>query len=365
MKVVVYPADSHGCGHHRIIWPAMELQRAGHDVRVVLPKDRTFRLHMRGDQVHDIELGAEADVVVFQRVTHTHLAQAIPLLRTKGVAVVVDVDDDLTAIHPGNAAFEYLHPRNLGKRRDDGQIHLHSWRTLQQACRDASWVTVTTPALADRYAPHGRVSVLPNYLAEHYYQYPGPGEQTMRGFGANLVGWPASLHNHPNDPDAVGNAVARLVDDGARFRVYGTSAGARHAFGLQSDPESVVPIEILDWAAALDELTVGICPLADTVFNGAKSFLKPLELAARGVPWVGSPRTEYRRLHALGCGHLAEKPKEWYGITRKLLRDPVFWSESADAGQDVAKTLRLRDHAWRWMDAWDAASRVGQLPAAG
>lgn len=357
-RVVVYPADRYGCGHHRLIWTSELLARQGVDVTVVSNDNRHVEMIVddRTDSIADVTIPSHANVVVLQRVTHRYLAQAVRIIRAKGVAVVVDVDDDLTMIHPANPAWEMLHPR----RSDHyvGKPHRHSWKHLGEACRDATLVVCTTPALARRYGANGNAVVIPNYLADHYYD--------VEHVDSDLLGWPASLQSHPNDPEVVGNAVARLVAAGYRFRVASHAAGVGAAFGLAGD--DVVerppgPVDLLDWPRAVAELGVGVAPLADTRFNAAKSWLKPLELAAVGVPWVGSPRVEYRRLHELGCGLLVDRPKDWYRVLRSLLTDERRRVELADAGRAVAAQLRLRDHAWRWAEAWaDALARERTQP---
>lgn len=351
MRVHVYPADRHGCGHHRLIWPAERLAALGHDVTVVEQQARRLMMVMDGDRVKDVQVPDDVDAVVFQRVTHTFLAQATRVLRAKGVAVIIDVDDDLSTIHPHNPAWIELHPRKAKQLGPDGKPHHHSWANLEAACREASLVTATTPALLRKYAPHGRGVVLPNYLADHYYGV----EHT----DSAIVGWPASLGSHPNDPVAVGNAIARVVNDGGRFHVTSTSPGVGKAFGLPNDEEVTqlrVAIDLLEWPQTLaDQIGIGIAPLADTKFNASKSWLKPLELAAVGVPWVASPRVEYARLHQLGCGLLAEKPADWFRQLRNLRQGPALRQELSEAGRAVSETLRTRDHAWRWMEAWSGA----------
>lgn len=353
MKVVIYPADSHGCGHHRMIWPAEAAAALGCDVTVVTPEKRILELVIEGDTVRDVRLPADVDVVVFQRITHFYLMQAVAVLRLKGVSVVVDVDDDLTTIHPLNGSFTNLHPNRFGKIVD-GKRHLHSWQHLVKACRDASLVTTSTPALLATYAAHGRGRVLHNYLEDRYYQQPHE--------DSDEIVWPASAHSHPNDPAEVGPAIARLVDDGARFVTYGVPEVSARAFGLRQ-PTHDVPdnVEIKDWAGAIARHGIGIAPLADTHFNRCKSWLKPLELAAVGVPWIGSPRQEYVRLHELGCGLLARKPKDWYRILSTLRTDAVQRQELSAAGREVAETLRLSRHSWRWVEAWADAMKLDRV----
>lgn len=345
MRVVVYPADRWGCGHFRLIWPGELLAKAGHDVHVVRAEERQVRLVMDGDTVRDVLV--DADVVVFQRLTHSYMAQAVSVLRAKGVAVVVDVDDDLTSIHPSNPAWAAHHPSNRGRSARGGRAH--SWHNLSAACRDATLVTVSTPALLGVYAAHGRGHVLHNYLPDHYYGLPR--------VDSEVIGWPGSYHSHPNDPEVVGGAVARLVDEGTRFVMRGDPTGAGAAFGLAEDPPGgAVPID--EWPRAVAELGIGIAPLADTKFNRSKSHLKPAEMSACGVPWVASPRAEYVRLHKMGAGVLADRPRAWYRELKRLRESAQLRAELSEAGRTVAEQLRLRDNSWRWWEAWTRAYEI-------
>lgn len=340
MKVVVYPADSWGCGSFRMRWPGEACAQAGHDVRVVDPKDRRLRVVMEGRTVKDV-LDVDADVVVLQRVTHAYMAQAVGVMRAKGVTVVVDVDDDLSSIHPSNPAWA-VHRPGAGP---------HSWHNVALACRNASLVTVSTPALLDVYARHGRGHVLPNYLPDMYYGLPRVDSDT--------VGWPGSYHSHPNDPEVVGGAVARLVDEGASFVMRGDSTGAGRAFGLAADPQGG-GVSIEEWPAAVASLGIGIAPLADTKFNAAKSALKVIEMSACGVPWVASPRAEYKRIHAMGAGVLADRPRTWYRELKRLRESTALRAELSEAGRAVAEQLRLSQNAWRWAEAWARAYEMQQ-----
>lgn len=328
----------------RMCWPGELLAAAGHDVDVVRAQDRRLRVVMERDTVKDVLV--DADVVVLQRVTHAYMAQAVSVMRAKGVAVVVDIDDDLTCIHPSNPAWHGMHPAHEGKRGRDGRIIRHSWRNLTAACRDATLVTVSAPALLPVYAAHGRGHVLHNYLPDQYYGLPRA--------DSDVIGWSGSFHSHPDDPSVVGGAIARLVSEGARFVMRGDPTGAGTAFGLAEDPPGG-PVPIEQWPQAVASLGIGIAPLADTKFNSAKSWLKPMELSAAGVPWVASPRAEYVRLHRMGAGVLADRPRVWYRELKRLRESAALRREQSEAGRQVAARLRLRDHAWRWFEAWQRA----------
>jgi glycosyltransferase involved in cell wall biosynthesis len=332
-----------------LVWAAELLAAAGHDVRLVpyqqgAPRFRVFR--DPAGQAADAWYPRDADVLVFQRVCERDLADLIRLVTARGVAVVVDVDDYLSAIHPTNPAWVALHPRNARNRSAEEPDRDVSFRYVHEACAAASLVTVTTPALIPRYAPHGRVQVLPNFLPDHYYD--------LQHQDSQVVGWPASYFSHPGDPAVTHGAIGRLVREGHRFVLVGDPEDAGAAFGLEQDPPTVGPADLDAYPGLVARaLGVGIAPLASTVFGICKSWLKPLELSACGVPWVGSPTPEYARLHQLGAGLLAkDKGKDWYRQLRRLLDDPVLRADLSQAGREVAAGLRLRDHAQLWLAAW-------------
>jgi glycosyltransferase involved in cell wall biosynthesis len=186
--------------------------------------------------------------------------------------------------------------------------------------------------------------VLPNYLADHYYG--------IEHVDSPDLGWAGVMWSHPNDPQVVGPAVARLVREGATFSIVGNPVDSGRAFALEDDPAGTGLVDLMDWPREVAKIGIGLTPLADTAFNVAKSWLKPLEKAAVGVPWVGSPRPEYVRLHRLGCGLLAARPKDWYRQLKRLRDEPALRLELSEAGRGVADELRLRDHAEKWVEAW-------------
>lgn len=354
MIVYVYPADPYGCGFYRLAFPGRAAREQGHDVRVVMPADREGiggSVDTRTGRLLPASLTfpPDADVIVLQRVAMTTMGQGIPEMRRRGVAVVVDMDDDLRRIDPNNPAFWGMH--------QDSGSPLHSAKNALQACLDATLVTVSTPPLLKAYAPHGRGVVLENRVPARYLDVPHRDEAT--------IGWGGSVHSHPTDLNVVGPAVARLVREGVPYwgagpdyRQHRDDQGLRRALGLapgEGDVETTGDVGFDDWPAAVATMGVGIAPLADTAFNAAKSWLKPLEYMALGVPWVASPRAEYEKLWRLtGVGRMAKGPGDWYREVGRLVRDRGLRRAQSLVGRAavVEHGLTYEASAWRWMEAW-------------
>jgi hypothetical protein len=349
-KIYVYPADETACGRFRLIWPAQALRAQGHDVTIVWPSKRSGiggAITEHGVSVQ-AQAPPDADVIVMQRLTYRPIATAVRLLRQQGIAVVVDMDDDLSCIHPSNPTYDLYHPRR-GKP-------LHSWHYAADACRDATMVTTSTPGLLKTYAAHGRGTVLYNCVPKSYLDIEHEDSDTL--------GWGGFVGTHPDDLQTVGMSIVKLMREGHRFRVVGPRDGVKEALRLDVHPEATGNVPIETWPHALSTLGVGIAPLADTKFNSAKSFLKPLEMSALGVPWVASPRTEYARFHGFGAGMLADRPQQWRAQLRDLATNATMRLEMSEAGRALAAQHTIEGNAWRWLDAWNRAYEMERQAAA-
>lgn len=378
LKVLVYPADHGGCGFYRMVAPARACRDAGADVTLIegkhtlteggpVPSDEPAQIKMivrdelrtdtrtgrtipwpHGLKIIDGEPALEADVVVLQRPMQSLLLDVIRGLQSEGVAVVVELDDDFKHLHHANAAFRVTHPTRSDYR---------NWHHLVAACRMADLVTCTTPALAKLYAGHGRVAVLPNLVPAWYTELPAP----IRDDDSHVtVGWSGTVATHPDDLQQTRGAVGRALGrrPGSRFHTIGQEAGVQAALRLpDSVPYSATGwLPLADYPAALQALDVGIVPLQPSAFNEAKSWLKGLEMAAVGVPFVASPTSPYRELHRrFGLGVLAESPREWERAVGSFLDSAATREIHGERGRIICAGLTYETHHGLWLDAWRQA----------
>lgn len=343
LRINIYPADTGGCGRYRLIHAAMVLQEAGHDIHIMDPsKPMGISVHHNDDDEAIDVKAPEADVLVMQRITSKPHVQAIELLRQKGYTVVLDLDDDLSRIHPGNGAFHNLLPSQRSRM---------GWQWAAKAAEAVSLVTVSTSQLAKAYGRHGRCVILDNYIPRRYL--------TLHHVDTPRYGWPGSIESHPDDLLAVGNAAQRLEREGFPFHQVGPHQKEVDAqLGLASH-EASGPVALKFWASTIAQLGVAWAPLTDTLFNASKSRLKILEANAVGVPYVASPRAEYTRMTAAGGGGLlATKPKDWFRQTLRLLTDHAFRQEIGQQGRAYASTQTIEEHAGMWLEAWELAFKL-------
>lgn len=355
MKIYVYPADVFGCGYLRLIWASQALAAVGHDITVVMPEGHVDALGRKAPanglkgrtdasgKTVAVTVPKDADVMVLQRITHRALAEAIALWRSQGVAVVIDMDDDLSSVHPRNPAWRALHP-TMGKPG-------FSWKIAEEACKAATLVTVSTPALLQRYASHGRGAVVYNHIPAKHLR--------IAHADSSVIGWGGTVASHPDDLQEVGSSLFRLTSEGHPLRIVGPGDGVEFYAGVRQNWSASGGVDIFQWPHQLaSDIGIGIAPLADTKFNAAKSWLKPLEYASLGIPCVMSPRVEYRRIYELGVGVLARKPRDWEARLRELVASSARREELAGRGRQVASEWTIEGNAWKWLEAWSQALAI-------
>ena len=328
-----------GSIHYRINEPARAVRESGADVqvRVTMGVPTT----VRDDEVVDVDAG-DADVVVLQLPKTAAMLQVIRILKTKGVAVVVEIDDLLSGVPYGHMAHRALVDKGMG-------------RVLVECAREADFVTVSTPGLLEEYASRGRGAVVPNAVHRRIAELPPAYEREP---DTVAVGWTGNVYGHPYDLQEMGSGLRQVLDrtrGRARFVVLGQKWDARDRLGLAEEPDEI------PWLLDTDEYLVrmgevfdiGIAPLRMDRFNECKSWLKPLEYSARGVYCVRARTAEYERL---GLGLPAKAPKDWVKWITAGAQDADRRRELAAAARDKVLAGHLMEHtAPQWVDAWRTA----------
>lgn len=336
MRVHVHPADAGGCGHYRMIWPAQALKDQGHDVTIMTPdtEESTIRTQMTRDRngverVVGLADKPDCDVLVLQRPLQRLLLETIPHLRKAGIAVVVELDDDFENIHPQNVAWSHAHP-NMSPDRN--------WRWLKKACQAANVTTVSTRSLRSY---RSNAILLPNFVPQWYTEVPTPEWEDPPA-----IGWSGSVATHPHDlPEA--DAVRKMINNGEyQFRVVGTGKDVAKELGLHGtvDMHPSGWVDIGQYPFEMAKINVGLVPLKANQFNQAKSWLKGLEWAALGVPFIASPTESYLALEGLGIGQVCLSHKHWPHMVRN--QTPEMGQKYRQMVIDLEMTIEQQAHMW-------------------
>lgn len=346
MKVAVIPSDLGACGYFRLIWPAEALRsvRPEWQVDVYRPTDVLIGEGPRGVFVRGLNLEG-LDLVVLQRVGTPRQVAMAAALQKAGIAVAVDVDDALYCIDPDSASYPAWNDRRAATH----------WSNLEEACRRADLVTVSTDALARHYGKHNRVERILNGLPEGAFQEPSP----LTALSDEVViGWSGVAASHPHDLEVVGDALARVMasDPDVSLRVVGDAAWAA---GVLQVPDGRWtdggrhPLN--EYHAALLGTDIGIVPLADTKFNEAKSALKALEYSAAGARVVASPTPANIELSIETGLSIAKTPDAWEQALQMEVERVRYDRRNGEAGGPSVRHLGILPRAEEWAQAWERA----------
>jgi hypothetical protein len=345
MNVLLSTAGHIGPDYYRIREPARAVEESGHGVSVTVQRglSTTVRPSSDGGQPEVVDVDAQgADVVVLQLPKTAEMLQCIRLLQAQGVAVVVEIDDLLSAVPFGHPAHNMLVRKGMGRR-------------ALECSREADFVTTSTPLLLEEYAPRGRGAVVPNAIPRRIAELSPAYDRDPE---IVTVGWTGTVLGHPYDLQEMGSGLQQALAatrGSSRFVILGQRADAQQRMALPEQPGE------LPWIPDVDQYTrtvgeifdVGVAPLRDDRFNTAKSWLKALEFAARGVYFVRSPSAEYERL---GLGMRAKSPKDWSKWITLAIRDAERRREQAVRARETVLAEHLTEHTVDgWLSSWQQA----------
>lgn len=342
MKVFSLLSDKGGSGFYRVSEPVRAAQAQGVDVSCGF--ELSVEAGRNADGTYEVfEIRQDADVIQLQRpLPQVHHAIALAAKR-QGIPLVIDLDDDFHNVHRDNVAVDATNRR---------ASPLENTRWLMKTLALATVITVSTPALL-KYEVHGtKAIVVRNRVPEAALTLP---ERPFTG----QIGWTGNVATHPKDLHTA-RGVLDLIN--TRIAIVGYDMGVAEA--LEVSPARVqyaaswvdsVPIY---WRALNGSMDVGIVPLESSVFNQAKSWLKGIEYAALGKPFIASPLPEYKRLVAeSGAGVIAASPKQWAARARDLLEDGDGYRK---AGLEWSRENVLERHIGDWITAWELAMERGK-----
>ena len=156
--------------------------------------------------------------------------------------------------------------------------------------------------------------------------------------GRPIIGWSGSSPNLARLEEIdTGLATVLKRHPGARLRVICDRKPKFHR----------VPAELVDWAtwspeievSALQDLTVGLMPLADTEWSRGKCAFKMLTYMACGIPVVVSPvGMNAEILGKADVGFGARALDDWVGAIDTLLKDPSLRARMGQNGRELVES---------------------------
>lgn len=319
--------------NYRGYQPLMALSRRGHEIRVTRLDEPRF---------HAATL-LNSDAVLIHRYVDAEMLQMAEQLRSAGVGIVWDNDDDITAIPRTNPNY-----RSLGGPANRARAQA----ALRKIVGAAHVVTTPSERLAAQYRDFGAadVRVLENYLPPEFGRVKPPRRDGV------TIAWLAGLeHQADYQQLRLQEALSRLLNAHGELRVMSIGLG----LGLKSDRYEHLPIvDFLELARVLSRADIGIAPLVDIPWNQARSNVKVKEYAAGGLAWLASPVGSYL---ALGekQGGLLVPDAGWHAALDALIIDGKRRRKLAKNATKWAKGESIERHAKLWEQALeDAVARA-------
>ena len=295
------PLQPNGCAWYRCLLPMRELEKFGWKVGMGFPcwsADHGYGQLLNEDQsIHGW------DILVFKLVMRKSIAQHVREAQAKGQKIVVDIDDFFEGLDPSNRAFDATDPRRNEENNRD-----HYFQMIMEA--DA--VITSTPFLHDYYATKRKnVFLVRNGLDMERWKM-----RTDEAKHKPVVGWVGATPWRSGDLEELQPFMKNIFKKhNLKFHHSGHTPDAPFAheqLGVPRDICTVMPlVPILDYPKIFIPIDIGMVPLNSVPFNDAKSFIKGLEYAGSGVPFISSPSPEYEYLASKGVGRIARTAEDW------------------------------------------------------
>lgn len=284
------------------------------------------------------EVCRRADLLILHLLTEDDLFPLVAERARRGRPTVYEISDHFTASHEG--------------------VGIRGWfadavnrSNAFQLARGADVAQVTGAGLREAFGHLGPpVAVFENQL-EQMGRPPRPQRGPVR------VGWAGSL-GHTEDLRQIQPVIAALVAKHPQvdFAFMGNRRQYDDVFGaLPARQRSYTPPGTLDaYYGFLEQLDVGLAPMADNPYNRSRSDVKFLEYASRGVVPVLRALTPYLQHAEHGeTAFLYRDNAELEAVLRRLVAEPDLRAAVAGRAWDYVARHRLEgQHAPRRLELY-------------
>ena len=338
------PLQPNGCSWYRCVLPGAQLEKKGWICGVGIPgfseKDGFGMITGSNRAVHGW------DIIVFKLVMQREVLENMDKAIEMGQKIIVDVDDFFDGLEPTNRAYEATDPEKFPDNN----------REIYSKIIEKSFAIITsTQFLFDYYSKfHKNVFLVRNGIDINRYKLIN---RHRRSHHRTKIGWVGATPWRSGDLEELSGFIGEYIKSkNIRFHHSGHVSGSPTAAEqLNIDPKLVSVSNlcpISDYPKLLEQIDIGIVPLRDVPFNHAKSFIKGLEYAAAGIPFIASDLPEYKYLFDSGIGRVAHTEEDWIYHFDELLNKGIREDESV-VNMDLLNEFSIEKRA----DDWDATMK--------
>jgi glycosyltransferase involved in cell wall biosynthesis len=332
------PLQPNGCAWYRCLLPMKELEKFGWKVSMGFP--RWHEEYGYGQIIKEDQAVHGWNILVFKLVMRKSITEHVRKAQALGQTIVVDVDDFFEGLDENNRAYVSTDPLRDPENNRDHYIKM---------IYEADAVITSTPFLYDFYSKRrNNVFLVRNGIDIARW--------TRRKDVAKhkpVVGWVGATPWRSGDLETLRPHIhQQFAKHNLKFHHSGHTVDAPFAYeqlGLPKARCTTMPMApILNYPKLFPPIDIGIVPLSDLPFNHAKSFIKGLEYAAAGVPFIASKAPEYQYLAELGVGRVANSKEEWAYHLGELV-NPQMRKDEAIVNYEIVRdvfSMEVRGSDW-------------------
>lgn len=320
--------------YYRTFLPARALRKIGHEV-TTLENPYPKSLQPNPNAWVEANLNKFDIIIVDRAITKKDVGLFAGLRHYSSeieTRMIVDFDDDFTNVPWWNTSKGKYEPGQ--ESRETGLMHL----------RLSEMTTVTTKTLAKHFKNKThQISVAPNVIDPKDWIDLPPNPDRDKDKALYILYGGASGHFGDLDEAKAGiEPVIRKPPVDLRLICFGALPAWLHKLS-EEFPQRVltlpwIPFEDYPQTIAWGKFSLAIAPLADHIFNEAKSSIKWLEAGIQKIPFLCSDIGPYKEIPK-GCAIKVDNtPVQWAEGLRNLLTDSALRNRlSKKAYQEVTK----------------------------
>lgn len=343
-KPLAYP---NGCTWYRCVLPAIAMIGRKHTCQVglITIDGGNVGIKVTSPLYKQDGVFSGHKMIVFKLPMHLANVAAADIAISKGVKVVVDIDDWFEGLPESNRAKKLTDPES--SKENNREIYF-------QVIEMAHALICSTPFLYDFYKkkhPSKPIFMIRNSIDVNRW----PKRNTRSC--APVIGWVGATPWRANDLEQLAPFMQNyLRTRNIKFHHAGHSPDAPLAHNLLEIDESMSSksgmLPMTQLPSLFDNMDIGIVPLNNLEFNYAKSYLKGIEYAAAGLPFVASSTPEYEYLASHGVGRIAKSHDDWVYHFDELM-DFNMRKDEAEINLEIIKNqFSIESHAHAWEETY-------------
>jgi glycosyltransferase involved in cell wall biosynthesis len=339
------PVQPNGCAWYRCYLPMNELKKGKYESAMGIPgfnKDHGF-----GILIPDNKAIHGWDIVVLKLIMLERMVPMVDDAIKLGQKVVVDLDDHMEGLEKSNMAYHMTSPEKNAKNNRE-----HYFKIIEKATA----LTTSTPFLKEFYEkkyPNKPVYLVRNGIDINRWKIRKDHSGYLPTFG-----WVGATPWRSGDLEILDPYFGKFLEEkNCRFHHSGSIKNAPTVdkkININKNIFTHEPMKpIYSYPEMFRKIDIGIVPLTDVDFNHAKSFIKGLEYAAAGIPFIASPLPEYSYLADKGVGRIASTPEEWLSHAEDLLNPKTRKQEREKNRELVKENFSMEKRGKDWEEVFD------------